>query len=25
MQLAFIDESGSVYIGALTIKMTKDT
>jgi len=25
MQLAFIDESGSVYIGALTIRMTKDT
>ena len=24
-QLAFIDESGSVYIGALTIRMTKDT
>ena len=24
-QLAFIDESGSVYIVALTIKMTKDT
>jgi len=25
MQLSFIDESGSVYIGALTIRMTKDT
>jgi len=25
MQLGFIDESGSVYIGALAIKMTKDT
>jgi len=24
-QLTFIDESGSVYIGALTIRMTKDT
>ena len=25
MQLAFIDEGGSVYKGALTIRMTKDT
>jgi len=25
MQLGFIDESGSVYIGALAIRMTKDT
>jgi len=24
-QLAFIDENGSTYIGALTIKITKDT
>ena len=24
-QLALIDESGSIYIGALTIRMTKDT
>jgi len=25
MQLALIDENGSVLIGALTIRMTKDT
>ena len=24
-QLAFIDENGSTYIGALTIRITKDT
>jgi len=24
-QLAFIDEKGSTYIGALTIRITKDT